>query len=199
VLELALRAHDCAVRSGELSSPILAVIDFARPSTERRLWVLDVEQGTTLHHERVAHGRGSGELHATRFSNEHGTKQSSLGLFRAGEVYHGQWGRSLRLDGLEPGVNDRARERAIVMHGADYATEAFAKRHGRLGRSWGCPAVDPAVADAVIDALREGAGLFAYHPAPGWLATSPFLHCGADDHGSPPGAGAPGGPRAGDR
>ena len=157
----------------------LAVIDYSRPSTERRLWVFDMHHPRLLFDDYVAHGKESGENFANRFSNEDGTLQSSMGLFRAGETYTGGNGYSLRLDGLEPGVNDNARARLLVMHGAWYVDPLQALKQGRLGRSHGCPALRPQVAHAVIDALQQGQLLFAYYPDPAWLATSRFLHCGA--------------------
>ena len=105
---------------------------------------------------------------AVRFSNDHRSLATSLGLFRTAETYRGANGYSLRMDGLEPGFNDRARERAIVMHGAPYVSEAFAKAHGRLGRSWGCPALSAGVAQEVIDTIRGGSLVFAYGPDPRW-------------------------------
>jgi hypothetical protein len=176
-LALALRAVVCGRARGELASPMLTLVDFTRPSDERRLWVLDLERGEVRFHELVTHGRESGLRESTRFSNVPASKQSSLGLFRTGETYVGRHGYSLRLDGLEPGTNHLARDRAIVMHAADYATPAFAAQHGRLGRSHGCPALDPAVHRDVIDAIRGGTALFAYYPEPRWLATSQVLRC----------------------
>jgi hypothetical protein len=178
-LELGLRAFACGRARGEFSAPLLTLVDYSRPSTQRRLWVLDLETGDVLFHELVAHGRASGAGRASAFSNLPGSKQSSLGLFRTAEVYDGQHGYSLRLDGLESGVNHRARERAIVIHSADYVSEDFASRHGRLGRSWGCPVLDPAVHREVIDAIRGGTAFFAYYPDADWLARSPFLACEA--------------------
>ena len=176
VLQLGLRAAACAGRSGQIRKPsILTVIDYSRPSTERRLWVLDLRRRRVLHEELVAHGRGSGENLATRFSNESGSRQSSLGLFVTGDTYVGRHGRSLRLRGLERGVNDRALDRAVVIHAASYVSDAFAAEHGRIGRSWGCPALAPAVAPQVIDTIRGGTAVFAYHPQHDWLRTSPFL------------------------
>ena len=178
-LQQALRARDCAVSSGDAGpSGRLAVIDYSLPSTEPRLWVFELEpRPRLLFVEHVAHGRGSGEDLAQQFSNVEGSHQTSLGLFRTAETYQGANGYSLRLDGLEPGINDRARERAIVMHGADYVDPELAQRQGRLGRSFGCPAVRPDVARQVIDALREGQLLFAYYPDRDWLDSSPFLAC----------------------
>jgi hypothetical protein len=175
VYDLARRAYDCGKSRGYFDRPILTVIDYSLPSTQRRLWVLDVASGEVLFHELVAHGRGSGENFAVLFSNLDGSKQSSLGLFRAGETYEGKHGYSLRLAGLEPGVNDRAEARAIVMHGADYVTPEFAERNGRLGRSWGCPALEPSVHRRVIDTIKGGTALFAYYPDDAWLSTSMFL------------------------
>jgi hypothetical protein len=179
VLVMALDARECALASGVASrSARLAVIDFSLPSTEPRLWVFDFAPAPRLlYAEHVAHGRGSGEAMAERFSNIEGSHQSSLGLFRTAETYHGGNGYSLRLDGLEPGINDRARERLIVMHGAPYVDPDLARAQGRLGRSFGCPAVRPAVARSLIDTLSDGHLLFAYYPDPDWLAASPFVGC----------------------
>ncbi len=180
VLALALRAASCAERSGQVRKPsVLTVIDYSLPSTQRRLWVLDLARRRLLHEELVAHGRASGDDVATRFSNEPGSHQSSLGLFVTGDTYLGRHGRSLRLQGLEPGVNDRAFDRAVVVHAASYVSEGFAARHGRLGRSQGCPALAPGVASRVIDTIRGGSAIFAYHPQYDWLQASPFpANCG---------------------
>jgi hypothetical protein len=179
VLDLALRAFACGRAEGAVQRPVLALIDYSRPSTERRLWLIDPASRRVLRSELVAHGRGSGELLATRFSNEPGSHRSSLGLFVTGEAYDGRHGRSLRLHGLEPGVNDAAYDRAVVMHGAWYATEHHAAQYGRLGRSHGCPAVAPGVASEVLGALAEGAALFVYGDDPDWLESEPWARCGA--------------------
>jgi hypothetical protein len=176
-LEQALRAYACGSARGEFARPILTLIDYSRPSTEPRLWVLDLEEGIVRFNTLVAHGRGSGLGRAVAFSNVPNSKQSSLGLFRTDETYDGQHGYSLRLVGLEPGVNDLAYSRNIVIHGAGYATAKFASLHGRLGRSWGCPALDPSIHRELIDAIRDHTALFAYYPDQRWLASSPFLRC----------------------
>lgn len=177
-LTLALEARDCAAELGAAPrSARLAVVDYSRPSTERRLWLFDLQGQRLLHAEYVAHGRGSGGNLAHDFSNVEGSHQSSLGLFLTEGTYTGGNGYSLLLDGLEPGINDRARERRIVMHGADYVNPLQALRQGRLGRSLGCPALRPQVARAVIDELKGGQLLFAYYPDPAWLARSPYLSC----------------------
>lgn len=178
VLALALEARRCAQSKGLVrDSERLAVIDYDRPSTEPRLWVFNLEVPELLFAEHVAHGRGSGDNHARAFSNEEGTHQSSLGLFAAAETYQGANGYSLRLDGLEPGINDQARERAIVMHGAPYVDPLQALRQGRLGRSYGCPAVRPSVAKPLIDTLSDGQLVFAYHSDPQWQQQSALINC----------------------
>lgn len=178
MLDLARRSYRCARASGELdASPIFTVIDYSLPSVERRLWVLDMSTGEVLFHELVAHGRGSGENFARSFSNQPESKESSLGLYRTGTPYRGTHGLSLRLAGLEPGVNDRAAERDIVVHGADYVSDAFARQWGRLGRSWGCPALEHSTVGPVIDRIQGGTGMLIYYPDAEWLRTSRFLHC----------------------
>jgi hypothetical protein len=181
LVERARTARDCAVAQGLLPSGTdkLAVIDFSRPSADPRLWVLDEATGTVLFHERVAHGKNTGLAAAEAFSDTPGSLQSSLGLFVTAETYRGKHGYSLRLDGLEPGINGRARERAIVVHGADYATPEFVDKHGRLGRSWGCPAVDVAVAKPLIDTIAEGTPLFAWHDNSDWPVASSLARCSA--------------------
>lgn len=177
VLHKALAAMSCAVNSGMPAAERLAVIDFSRPSTEPRLWIFDLQQKSLILEELVAHGQGSGDDIATAFSNVSGSHQSSIGLFRTQESYFGQHGYSLRMDGLERGVNDLARERAIVIHGADYVTPDWIEQYGRLGRSHGCPAVSRDVADLVVDNLKDGQFLFSYYPDPEWLAASDYLNC----------------------
>jgi hypothetical protein len=180
VLDKALAAHAAALARGDLKGAAhperLTVIDYSRSSTSKRLWVLDLDAGKVLFHEHVAHGEGSGGDVPTTFGNDDGSHRSSLGLFKTAEVYVGKHGRSLRLDGLEPGVNDAARARAVVVHGADYVSQGFIASHGRLGRSWGCPAVRTGVSDALIDTIRGGSLVFAYYPDQRWLGTSKYLN-----------------------
>ena len=155
----------------------LAVIDYSRPSTEKRLWIFDLAEHRLLYEELVAHGRNSGDNFARSFSNEPGTKKSSLGLFRGGGTYAGENGYTLRMHGLEPGINDRAVERSIVIHGAPYVSAASIKALGRLGRSWGCPVVRTDAAHGVIDALKDDGLIFIYYPDAQWLSRSAYLHC----------------------
>lgn len=177
VLELALRAaRNARARGVEVRSDLLTVIDYTLPSTETRLWVFDLGQSRLLFRDLVAHGQSTGELLSRVFSNRPGSKQTSLGLFLTADTYSGRNGYSLRLHGLERGVNDRALERAIVMHGADYVSPDFARARGRLGRSWGCPAVSRELARPIIDAIKGGSLVFSYYDDPTWLASSEFLH-----------------------
>jgi hypothetical protein len=180
VIALALEAMHCAKAGGvAMAADRLAVIDYSRPSLEPRLWVFDLSGPRLLFEELVAHGQGSGDNLPTRFSNADGSHASSLGLFVTGDTYLGRNGYSMRMNGLEPGVNDRANERAIVMHGAPYVDAIFGERQGRIGRSWGCPAVREAVARQMIDVLKDGQFLFAYYPDSGWLTRSSLLRCSA--------------------
>lgn len=159
----------------DLKKPLLTVIDFTLPSTEKRLWVIDVEKREILLHSVVAHGRNTGELMATNFSNTPESFQSSLGFYKTAETYQGKHGYSLRLDGLEKGFNDQARARAIVIHGADYAREEFAKTTGRLGRSLGCPALPPELSAKVIDLIKDGSLLFIYGNDSKYLSQSTLV------------------------
>jgi len=178
VLDLALTAVSCGVASGDLDAPpTLTLIDYSLPSTTPRLWVFDTHTGKILFNELVAHGRNTGDNMAVRFSDAMESRESSIGLFRTADTYVGHNGYSLRLDGLEPGFNVHARERAIVMHGAPYVNADVAKANGRLGRSWGCPALREAVARKVIDTVRGGGVIFSYYPDTTWLKTSRFLNC----------------------
>jgi hypothetical protein len=173
---MALRAANCAVASGMVDGvSTLTVIDYSKPSTDKRLWVFDLRSRSLLYEELVAHGQGSGENLATLFSNEPDTHRSSIGLFETGDTYVGRNGYSLRLHGLEEGFNDNADARAIVMHGAPYVSEDVARAQGRLGRSWGCPALRESVAREVIDVVKGSGLLFAYYPDPQWLSASRFL------------------------
>jgi hypothetical protein len=176
VLSLALGAARCATTTGTVVDPsTLTIIDYSKASTEPRMWVLDLEKRALLYEELVAHGQGSGGNFATKFSNRADSHQTSLGLFVTETTYGGRNGYSLRLDGLEPGFNDRARERAIVMHGAPYVNDQISKGLGRLGRSHGCPAVREPIARELIDRVKGGSLVFAYYPDANWLENSKFL------------------------
>jgi len=180
VLELALEAYAQADEAGYVRRPVLTIIDYEVPSYRQRLWVIDMTNGTVLHQEWVAHGMGrppgsGGTMEeALSFSNERGTLKSSLGLFLTAETYIGRHGYSLRLDGLEEDVNDNARERLIVFHGAEYVSEDRSDDH-LVGRSWGCPVVRPGISRVIIDAIKDGSVLWIYYPHDEWLGESEFL------------------------
>lgn len=185
VIALAIDAFGCA---NAADARTLSVIDYSRPSTEPRLWVFDLEEQTLLFEEWVAHGQNTGGNLAVQFSNRPGSHMSSLGAFLTADAYVGRNGYSLRLHGLEPGFNDRAYERAIVIHGAPYVDAGFAADHGRLGRSHGCPAVRTAIARRLIDTIRGGSFVFAYYPDDEWLRRSPLLGaCDSQDGRNLPG------------
>ena len=174
-LQTALAALDRLKASGAaIRSDVLTVIDYTKPSTEPRLWVFDLHHTRVLFEELVAHGRNTGDNRAVRFSNEPGSLMSSLGVFLTGDTYFGKHGLSLRLRGLEKGTNDKSMERAIVIHAANYVSEKLGSYKGRIGRSWGCPAVRPEISRQLIQTVQGGTVLLAYFPKKSWLATSPF-------------------------
>ncbi|GET25908.1 murein L,D-transpeptidase catalytic domain family protein [Prolixibacter sp. NT017] len=161
----------------------LTLIDMSLASTAKRLWVIDLDSMKIVENTLVAHGRNTGVNHAVKFSNRPSSKMSSLGFYLTGATYHGKYGLSLYLDGIEPGINDKARERTIVMHSAPYATQKFVKEHGRLGRSWGCPAVPPSKSKAIIEAIKDKSCLFIYSPVPSYLKKSKYLGFQFDSSG----------------
>ncbi len=161
LLHEALAAHELATLEGETTSKLLTVIDYGLPSRTRRLWVIDLATDSVLARELVAHGKSSGGDMATSFSNRVGSNQTSLGAFVTGATYHGQHGLSLRLHGLDEGVNDAAFDRAIVIHGADYVRESIVPQLGRLGRSLGCPALSTEAAPRIIKLIKGGTTVYA--------------------------------------
>jgi L,D-transpeptidase catalytic domain len=181
VLAMALDAMACAKAKGASGSDeLLTIIDYSLPSTQRRLWVLDLKHGDVLFNELVAHGRGSGDNYATRFSNLNDSHQTSLGLFLTGGTYTGGNGYSMVLKGLDAGVNDNAEPRHIVMHGAWYVSNDQIRSQGRLGRSWGCPALSQDMAPRVIDTIKGGTFVFSYAGEASWLkkASNSTKTCG---------------------
>ena len=142
----------------------ITLIDFSKSSNEKRLWVIDMDTNVILFQTLVAHGRNTGEEFANAFSNQPESYQSSLGFYTTGEVYNGKHGLSLKLDGLEKGVNDKARDRAVVIHGASYVSDTFIKQNKRLGRSLGCPAIPVEMNDKIINVIKDKSCLFIYHP-----------------------------------
>lgn len=151
---------------------IFAIIDYTKPSTEERFFIIDAEKKVILKKLLVAHGKNSGDNFATNFSNQNGSLKSSPGFFRTGDTYNGKHGYSLRLYGLETGFNDHAYERAIVIHGADYVNKRFIEKHKRLGRSWGCPAISMDCSKSVIDLIKHGAVIYIHTNDEKYLQTS---------------------------
>jgi len=180
ILELAFAAYVEGLEDGHFTRERLTIIDYSLPSYEKRLWVVDMKTQSVIFEEIVSHGMGSprgsgGDMETAKdFSNLHGSKKSSLGLFITAETYQGRHGYTLRLDGLENGVNDNARERLIVIHGAHYVTDDRADDH-LVGRSWGCPVVRPEISREIIDAIKDGSALWIYYPDEEWLEESEFL------------------------
>ena len=161
----AVSAMKCAQDNGiGQSASRLAIIDYTIPSREQRLWVVDLEKRKLLFEEHVAHGKGSGDDVPNAFSNRNGSHQTSLGLFLTDTTYEGGNGYSLKLHGLSRGFNESAMERLIVMHGAPYVNPGAARKQGRLGRSFGCPAVRTQVARPMIDTLKLGQFIYAFGP-----------------------------------
>jgi len=141
---------------------ILTIIDFTIPSTRNRMFVIDLINGKLLYQTLVAHGVGSGLLIPTKFSNRPGSLQSSPGFYCTADTYIGKNGLSLKLTGLEVGVNNLASSRAIVLHGANYVSTSFIQAHGYLGRSWGCPAVSKIILPNIIEAIKGGSCMYVY-------------------------------------
>lgn len=150
---------------GIIQKDVLTLIDFSLSSNTKRLWVIDMATNTVLVNTFVAHGRNTGEEFANSFSNDNSSFKSSLGFYATGEIYNGKHGKSLKLDGLEKGINDNARERGVVMHAADYVSESFIKSNNRLGRSQGCPAIPVELTDEIIGMIKNKSCLFIYHPS----------------------------------
>jgi hypothetical protein len=159
----------------QFQNPVMAIADFSQSSRKKRLYVIDFKKKQLLLNTYVAHGRNSGEEFAKKFSNQNSSYQSSLGFYRTRGIYQGKHGLSLKLDGVEKGINDRAMERAIVMHGADYVSEKFITNTGRLGRSLGCPAISIADHKKLIQWLHHDAGLFIFSDNPKYMQDSKII------------------------
>lgn len=172
---LALQAYNKAMEKGFVKQKVLTIIDYSLPSSKKRMWVVDITKKRILYNTLVTHGKHTGGLFAKHFSDRPGSLASSIGTFITENTYMGSKGYSLRLRGLEPGFNYRAKSRAIVVHGAWYATQDYARQHGRLGLSWGCPAVSPQLAKPIINQIKNGSLVFAYYPDTKWLRNSRFL------------------------
>ncbi|WP_407333134.1 murein L,D-transpeptidase catalytic domain family protein [Enterovibrio sp. 27052020O] len=149
-------------RTHKGDTSIFTLIDYSKPSSQKRFWVIDAAKRKTLFSSYVSHGKNSGNLYAKDFSNRINSHQTSIGIFRSAETYYGKHGYSLRLDGLSKGLNDNARKRAIVIHGAAYAHPKVISKTGQLGRSWGCPALPSYLSKKVINTIKNGTYIYAF-------------------------------------
>ena len=176
LLETALAGYEKVAEEQTLNHPeVITIIDFELPSDKERLWVIDLVHSKVLFHCLVSHGRNSGELMAEHFSNIPGSYASSPGFYITGDTYIGKNGLSLTLDGIEKGINDKARERAIVMHGAEYVSSDYIRKYGRLGRSFGCPAVPKELNKEIIQTIKGGSCLFIYVPKKSYTSNSHII------------------------
>lgn len=175
VLKLALHAYQKLAQTGVAKNRKLTVIDYTLPSTKKRLWVFDLASAKLDYQGLVSHGKNTGLNHATHFTNQPGSKASSLGVFVTGQPYYGQHGYSLRLRGMDKGFNDNAYSRAIVVHGANYVSQNYVRRIGRLGRSWGCFVLDPRDVQGVINEIKGGGVIISYYPDKNWLSHSQYI------------------------
>jgi hypothetical protein len=161
----ALKGYYSLKERGLVQKDILTLVDFSLSSNVKRLWVINLDTNTILYNSLVAHGRNTGEEYANSFSNTNSSFKSSLGFYATGEVYNGKHGMSLKLDGLEKGINDNARERGVVMHSANYVSNSFIKCNKRLGRSQGCPAIPEESLKEIVNTIKNKSCLFIYHPS----------------------------------
>jgi hypothetical protein len=168
----AIKGYNKLKQEGKIKKDYLTVIDFSLSSTAKRLWIIDMATQTVVFNTLVAHGKNSGDDFANSFSNANSSNKSSLGFYATGEIYNGKHGQSLRLDGLEAGINNNARSRGVVMHAADYVSETFAQQHHRLGRSQGCPALPANLTKEIVNLLQGKSCIFIYHPTQDYAAAS---------------------------
>lgn len=178
VFNLAIKGLTKLDSEGKLNNPdILTIADYSQSSNKKRLYVIDLKNKKLLFNTYVAHGRNTGEEYAKSFSNKEGSLKSSLGFYITENPIVGtHTGFALLIDGVEKGINDRAVKRAIIIHGAEYATESFIKKHGRLGRSFGCPALPPDMNKPIIETIKGGTCLFLYNPDTKYICSSSLLN-----------------------
>jgi hypothetical protein len=175
--DYALEGWEKLIEQGKIfNQSVMAIVDFSQPSTQKRLYILDMENYRVLFNTLVAHGRNSGKEMANSFSNRASSFKSSPGFYITGDTYNGDNGYSLKLTGVEKGINDNAENRAIVMHGADYVDESWINAQGYIGRSLGCPAVPRKDATDIINTIKSGACLFIYAPTQQYVSHSVLLH-----------------------
>lgn len=176
-VRLAITGYEKLKQLGKLANMrYLTIADFSKPSSEERLYIIDMQNQVMLMQTLVAHGRNSGLLFAKSFSNKSASFQSSLGFYITGNPYIGKHGRSLQLNGIEAGINDKASQRAIVIHGANYVSNSFIKAQGYIGRSLGCPAVPNTQVNEIIQAIKGASCLFVYAPNSNYLKQSTLVN-----------------------
>jgi len=178
IFDLAIKGLNRLDNDGKLNNPnIVTIVDYSQSSNKKRLYVIDIKNRKLLFNTFVAHGRNTGEEYAKSFSNDEGSYKSSLGFYITEQpVIGSHTGFSLQIDGVEKGFNDHAVQRAIIIHAAEYATENFIKKYGRLGRSYGCPSLPPEMNKPIIDAIKGGTCLFLYNPNKDYLSNSSLLN-----------------------
>lgn len=175
--EYARKGWEKLMQQGRLNNTsVLAIADFSQPSSNKRLYILDLKEYKVLFQTLVAHGKNSGKELATSFSNKPSSNKSSPGFYITGETYTGKNGYSLKLQGLERGINDNAYNRAIVIHGASYVNQAYVENQGYIGRSQGCPAVPKKEARPIINTLRDNSCFFIYEPGDFYSTHSTILN-----------------------
>lgn len=180
VLNLALELYECTTLQHIKHKEYLTIIDYSQPSNMKRLWLFDMTKNKLLLNTWVTHGMKSGELYTKYFSNRLDSHKSSIGLYLTGVAYTGQGGYSTRLKGMSPGFNDNAYKRALVVHGAWYVSQDFINKYGRVGRTWGCPAVSDSISKSLVDIIKNGSILFSYYPDKQWEHHPTYLSCKID-------------------
>lgn len=176
VFEKAMKGYEKLEEQGKVNKEILTVVDFDLSSKKKRMWIMDMKNKEVLFNTYVSHGQKTGVEFAKQFSNKVNSHKSSLGFYLTGETYIGKNGLSLFLDGMEKGINNNARKRYVVIHGADYATANFVSRHGRLGRSYGCPAVPVKIARPLINKIKGESVVYIHKNDPNYISRSSFLN-----------------------
>ena len=175
--EYAMQGFDYLVQNNRLDNDrVISIVDFSQPSFKKRLFVIDLDKAKVIFNTYVAHGVNTGKADATQFSNRPESNKSSLGFYETRSTYNGGKGYSLRLEGLESGINDNAGRRDIVMHGAAYVSEGLIQLQGYIGRSWGCPALPEKLSKPIIDKIKNGTCLFIYGPDKNYISHSRILH-----------------------
>lgn len=173
----AIKGYEYLVKRNKLTNTrYITIVDFSKPSSQKRLYVIDVVSGDIIFNTLVAHGMNSGKIYAKAFSNKQSSLESSLGFYVTSDTYIGKNGYSLKLNGCEKGFNDKALERGIVIHGAEYVSEPFINQNGYLGRSHGCPALPEELSNKIIDVIKNGSCLFIYSPIKKYLSRSAILN-----------------------